>query len=193
MRAKLTAIAISCIVALSLVAVGARAQIIRYTPRGFCSMTLTGSATAPTPANCPVASFTGTGSGTTLTVTSVTGTIFPGAFLAGTGVPSGTYIASQVSGTTGGAGVYTTSNPTTSNSASLTTGYTQETNYAIICSTTQAVNYRDDGQAPTATPGTGGQPIAAGSCIPYNGNFNLLQFIQQTSGAIVGISYYKGS
>jgi hypothetical protein len=66
------------------------------------------------------AAFTGTGSGTNLTVTAITGTILPGMVLSGTGVPGGTTIVSQTSGTIGGAGVYVTSVSTTSSSASLT-------------------------------------------------------------------------
>ena len=44
-----------------------------------------------------------TGTGTSLVVTGVTGYISVGDTIAGTGVPSGTTIAAQVSGTTGGA------------------------------------------------------------------------------------------
>ena len=66
------------------------------------------------------ASFTGTGSGTNLTVTAVTGTIEVGNNLAGTGVPAGTKILSQTSGPTGGAGVYVTSVATTASSAAIT-------------------------------------------------------------------------
>jgi hypothetical protein len=65
------------------------------------------------------ASFTGTGSGTNLTATAVTGTIYPGYLVSGTGVPVGTTIVSQTSGTTGGAGVYVTSASTTAIAASL--------------------------------------------------------------------------
>lgn len=66
------------------------------------------------------ASFTGTGSGTDLTVTGVTGTIEVDDVLVGTGVPLGTTIVSQTSGTPGGAGVYVTSIATTSSGASIT-------------------------------------------------------------------------
>lgn len=61
-----------------------------------------------------------TGTGTSLNVTSVTGQLNTGDVLSGTGVPAGTTIVNQVSGTPGGVGVYTTSNSTTSSSASLT-------------------------------------------------------------------------
>ncbi len=63
--------------------------------------------------------FVATGSGTTLTVTSVTGLLSPGNIVSGTGVPIGTTILSQVSGTPGGVGVYTTSGPTTASGVTL--------------------------------------------------------------------------
>ena len=69
------------------------------------------------------ATFTGTGSGTTLTVTGVTGYIILGSVITGTGVsaaPVITQIVSQSSGTIGGAGTYITSTATTSSAASLT-------------------------------------------------------------------------
>lgn len=64
--------------------------------------------------------FTGTGSGPNLTVTSVTGSLSPGNILSGTGVPANTTIVSQTSGSPGGAGVYVTSVATTSAGAALT-------------------------------------------------------------------------
>lgn len=66
------------------------------------------------------ATFTATGSGVNLTVTSVTGLISIGDTISGTGVPSGTTIVSQTSGTTGGAGVYVTSVATTASAATVT-------------------------------------------------------------------------
>lgn len=68
------------------------------------------------------ATFTGTGSGTNLTASAVTGLISPGDYVFGTGVPANTTIVSQTSGTPGGAGVYVTSAVTTSVGASLHTG-----------------------------------------------------------------------
>jgi len=77
------------------------------------------------------ATFTGTASGTNLTVTSVAGVITPGsaatATISGTGITSGTYIVSQTSGTTGGAGVYVTSQPSTASGTSITMTSTQMT------------------------------------------------------------------
>jgi hypothetical protein len=66
------------------------------------------------------ATFTATGSGTDLTVTAVTGLISIGDTISGTGVPAGTTIVSQTSGTTGGAGVYVTSVATTASAATVT-------------------------------------------------------------------------
>ena len=63
--------------------------------------------------------------------------------------------------------------------------------YAVICAYTSGVVWRDDGTAPTGTPGTGGQGIAANQCIPYNGTFTAIQFIQQSSGAIIGVALYR--
>lgn len=65
------------------------------------------------------------------------------------------------------------------------------TTYAVICAYVQAVVWRDDGTAPTGAAGSGGQGISAGNCIPYNGTFTQFQVIQQTSGALVGVSFYK--
>ncbi len=58
------------------------------------------------------ASFTGSGSGTTLTASSTSGTIYVGASVNGPGIPDGTYIASLGTGT-GGNGTYITSVATT--------------------------------------------------------------------------------
>lgn len=63
---------------------------------------------------------TGTGAGTNLTTSAVTGLISVGDSVSGTGVPANTTILSQTSGTPGGAGVYVTNNATTSSGASLT-------------------------------------------------------------------------
>ena len=77
--------------------------------------------------SAPSITFTGTGSGTNLTITNVGGGssttntyLLPGTVISGSGVPGGTTIVSQTSGTPGGAGVYVTSGATTSSGASLT-------------------------------------------------------------------------
>lgn len=66
------------------------------------------------------ATFTATGTGTSLAVTSVTGLISIGDTISGTGIPAGTTIVAQVSGTAGGAGTYTTSVATTASAATVT-------------------------------------------------------------------------
>lgn len=67
------------------------------------------------------ATFTASGSGTNLTVSAVTGLISIGETLGTTtGIPAGTTIVSQTSGTTGGAGVYVTSVATTISAATAT-------------------------------------------------------------------------
>lgn len=66
------------------------------------------------------ATFTATGTGTSLAVTSITGYLSVGDTISGTGVPAGTTIVAQVSGTTGSNGTYTTSTATTASSATVT-------------------------------------------------------------------------
>ena len=170
----------------------AYAQTSRNAPLAYCYDSSLGSAVGLTSFTC--ATFTGTGSGTKLTASSVTGLLQPGMTISGTGVPSGTTIVSQTSGPAGGAGVYVTSNPTTSNSASLTEGGVPlAANYAVICAYTQGIVWRDDGVAPTTTAGTGGNGLASGACVSYNGDFAALQIIQQQSSAVAGVEFYKGS
>lgn len=60
---------------------------------------------------------------------------------------------------------------------------------AIIKAETQAVRYRDDGTAPTATVG---QPIAVTDApISYEGTISALQFIAQTGSGVVDVLLYK--
>lgn len=66
------------------------------------------------------ATFTATGTGTALVVTAVTGLISIGDTISGTGVPTGTTIIAQPSGTAGGAGTYTTSVATTAAAVTVT-------------------------------------------------------------------------
>jgi len=63
---------------------------------------------------------TATASGTALTTSAQTGYLSVGDVISGTGVPAGTTIVAQVSGTAGAAGVYTTSVATTASSATVT-------------------------------------------------------------------------
>lgn len=84
------------------------------------------------------AQFTGTGSGTNLTVSSVSGVIAVGDLIVGSGVPGSTTISSQSSGVPGGAGVYVTNNATTSSGAALTASISMTA--ALAGSSSQSVN-----------------------------------------------------
>lgn len=59
---------------------------------------------------------------------------------------------------------------------------------AIITPEAQAVRWRDDGVAPTATVG---MPLAAGVTLQYDGDLSQIQFIEQTGGAKLNITYYS--
>jgi hypothetical protein len=96
------------------------------TPGGAGSYTLSQAATASAaplafqaPAASGIATGTGTGTSFSLAVTAVNGTIVTNATISGIGVPVGTTILNQMSGAAGGAGTYTTSQPTTAASAPL--------------------------------------------------------------------------
>lgn len=53
---------------------------------------------------------------------------------------------------------------------------------------TQAVRWRDDGTAPTATVG---QPLSVGSELVYTaGQMSALRFIEQAVGAKLNVTYY---
>lgn len=68
-----------------------------------------------------ISTFTGSISGTTLTVTAVgSGTLAYGAMITGTGVTAGTLIVSQLTGTTGSTGTYTVSISQTVSSTAMT-------------------------------------------------------------------------
>lgn len=58
---------------------------------------------------------------------------------------------------------------------------------AEICVSGQAIRYRDDGTAPTASIGI---PVAAGTCFQYAGNIAKLSVIQQSATATVDASFY---
>lgn len=60
------------------------------------------------------------------------------------------------------------------------------TSATIIC-TAQAVRYRDDGTAPTATVG---MPLPVNTVFHYDGNLANIRFIEQTAGAVLNVSYY---
>jgi hypothetical protein len=128
------------------------------------------------------ATFTATGSGSSLTVSSVTGQIFLGDVVSGAGVPAGTTILSQISGTEGGAGVYVASKATTASGASVTA--TQPTS---IYAQTEATDDLVEQLAPvlnspfaegyaTVTPASGEKlplPLAAGTGASAFGGIDL--------------------
>jgi hypothetical protein len=59
---------------------------------------------------------------------------------------------------------------------------------ATITPEVQAVRYRDDAIAPTATVG---MPVAVGVTLVYEGSITKIRFISQTAGGIVNASFYK--
>ena len=58
---------------------------------------------------------------------------------------------------------------------------------ALITPEGQAVRWRDDGVAPSATVG---MPLASGVTLQYDGDLTKIQFIEQVGGAKINISYY---
>jgi hypothetical protein len=60
--------------------------------------------------------------------------------------------------------------------------------YALIGCSTQNVNWRDDGGAPTAALG---MPIIAGAAPIKLTNLDKLEFIQQAANAVLNASFYR--
>ena len=58
---------------------------------------------------------------------------------------------------------------------------------ALITPEAQAVRWRDDGVAPTATVG---MPLAVGVTLQYDGDLTQIQFFEQAGGAKLNIRYY---
>jgi hypothetical protein len=58
---------------------------------------------------------------------------------------------------------------------------------AIIVAEAQAVRWRDDGTAPSATVG---MPLAVGAVLEYDGDLKRIQFFEQAASAKLNISYY---
>ena len=59
---------------------------------------------------------------------------------------------------------------------------------ALIRCESQAVRWRDDGIAPTASVG---MPLAVGDVLEYDGDLKAIQFIEQTGSAKLNINYYS--
>lgn len=59
---------------------------------------------------------------------------------------------------------------------------------AVLSCATQAIRWRDDGTAPTASIG---MPLATGTMLEYAGNLGAFQAIPQTSSATLDVVYYS--
>jgi hypothetical protein len=58
---------------------------------------------------------------------------------------------------------------------------------ALITPEGQAVRWRDDNVAPTASVG---MPLPVGVTLQYDGDLTMIRFIEQVAGAKINISYY---
>jgi len=59
----------------------------------------------------------------------------------------------------------------------------------LVAAESQGVRWRDDAQNPTASVG---MPLAAGQQFQYTAiDFSKIKFIQQVSGAVLNLSFYK--
>ena len=68
------------------------------------------------------------------------------------------------------------------------TGLSQKPSYAIIIAETQAVRWRDDGTAPSATVG---MPLPVNTEFLYDGDLTKIRFFEQTASAKLNVSYYS--
>jgi hypothetical protein len=59
---------------------------------------------------------------------------------------------------------------------------------AIVQAEAQAVRWRDDGTAPTASVG---MTLAVGTSLTFEQRLDLLSFIEQVAGAKLNVTYYK--
>lgn len=79
---------------------------------------------------------------------------------------------------------------TTFKSYTSDTNPLSKANIAEICVSTQAIRYTSNaGETPTSTIGI---PVTAGTCFQFSSmSLGNLQFIQQTSGAVVDIEFFQ--
>ena len=180
--------------AVLLAPIAARAQTTvpgqRIVPLWNCQLSAALLASSVGLSSCVAGSFTGTGSGTTLTAASVSGVLLAGQTLSGTGVPAGTTIVSQLTGTAGGAGTYRTSVATTSSGASLTAGGIPSNATAVVLQgETANVRYRDDGGAPTTAIGL--ILVSGTPALWYPGTLSKLRFIAATGSPLVNVAFYR--
>jgi hypothetical protein len=66
-------------------------------------------------------------------------------------------------------------------------GLNQKPVIALITPEGQAVRWRDDGPAPTASIG---MPLAVGVTLQYDGDLTQIKFIEQSASAKLNITYY---
>jgi hypothetical protein len=149
-----------------------------------------------------VATFTGTGSGRRLTVSAVTGKIFLNNVISGTGVPVGTTIVEQQSGTEGGAGVYTTSQATTASRATLTAMqsisiYEQTINTnTLVKQLAPVINSPNAKGYVTVNPASGEiqpLPLARGKGLPAFSGIDMVAKWYQGGGALANGFYIFAS
>jgi hypothetical protein len=80
-----------------------------------------------------------------------------------------------------------------SSAASLTVpatdvnGLNQRPTIAMITPETQAVRWRDDGVAPTASVGF---PLSPGDVLVYDGDLKKIRFIEQAASSTLNVVYY---
>lgn len=72
--------------------------------------------------------------------------------------------------------------------ATGTTGIPAGTTVVLVYVESSGIRWRDDGTAPTSAIGN---PVAAGQAFIYTGALPKFQFIGQTAGATVDVTYYQ--
>lgn len=129
------------------------------------------------------ASVTASIADTVLTVTVVgSGKIFSGTILTGTGIPTGTYVIDQLSGTTGGVGTYRINQPVTFASGAVTGATSSEPKYKDSpWSTFQAIVTGTSG-AVTATVVVDGSNDGVNWCSTPIGTITLSGTISASDG-----------
>jgi len=129
--------------------------------------------------------FTATGAGTNLTVSSITGYLSAGDVISGTGAATGTTIVSQTSGTTGGNGVYVTSVATSASSSAITATSTVM-NVTAIASGALAVGQFAFDSGGLVTEGTKVASQLSGTT-GGTGRYTLSASFRVTSGSILTV------
>lgn len=66
-------------------------------------------------------------------------------------------------------------------------GAYQKPTVAVMVAEAQAVRWRDDGTAPSATVG---MPLAVGVTFVYDGDLTKIRFFEQAGGAKLNVTYY---